>query len=645
MNQDRKARDWHLITRNAALVIAFFTALIPIAHKLPALGPIPRIGPIDAEPYRASVLFLCVLVVLISSPLCLSRRTSGLNFYLSLALDLAVAGAMAYACWRFYIDVTIMHDSIVFFEPYQAVTTFIACLCILYLTYRHWGAPLTAVAVLSLVYFIWDFRGSLVDDLTENLWLALDDGILGNITDIVLSTVFPFIILGAMLESTGAGRSMLTISLKLLHKYRGGPAHAAVLGSGLFGTVSGSAVANVVGTGIITIPLIKRRGFSPNFAGGVEATASTGGQIMPPIMGAAALILADFVGVSYVTVMTAAIIPAVFYYFSLFMTIIFESRRLGVEANEKESSEFEVTFQDYLNLLLIVIPVGIIVAALLYGLSPAGSALLALFVLLFISFINPEIRKNPFRLVKGFAQGSVSFAKLLIAVCCISIIVATMSSTGLPSQLSYFLNDATNASLLGTLILAAGACLLLGMGMPTLPAYLTIIIVLGSTMKSFGLEPLTAHFFVFYYGVASGITPPVAMAAYAAASIAVSDPTRTGFSALRIGIVIFVLPFFWVYNPMMLIVPQAGAEFEATSFLWLLLRLIGMTYLVATAASRFDFVRLSTPEALLRAGLGIALISPAAIVWIPAMAAGVFLILLNRRSAARSEALGSSANT
>ncbi|MEY1553992.1 TRAP transporter permease [Yoonia sp. R2331] len=636
---DAKPKEPMPWNKRLALIIAFCMGIIPIAHRLPAIGPLPRIGPFDAEPYRAAMLFLCVVVVLLASPLVatLKNRSSSIKTG-ALVLDISVGLVIAYACWRFYVDVTKMHDTIVFFQPYQAWTTFGACLCIMYLTLRLWGIPLVVVSALSLAYFMWSFQGSLVNDLTENLWLALDDGILGNVTSIVLSTVFPFIVLGAMLEGTGAGLSLLKISIKHLYKFRGGPAHAAVLGSGLFGMVSGSAVANVVGTGVITIPMIKKRGFSPSFAGGVEATASTGGQIMPPIMGAAALILADFVGVSYVTVMTAAIVPALFYYSSLFMTIVFESRRLGIEAAEERPPELHVTFQDYVNLLLIVLPIGTVIFALISGMSPAGSALIALMVLFAVSFINPDIRREPFRLVKGFAQGSLSFARLLIAVCCISIVIATMLSTGLPSQLSYLLNGATDFSLLATLLLASGACMLLGMGMPTLPAYLTIIIVLGSTMRGFGLEALTAHLFVLYYGVASGITPPVAMTAYAAASISGGNPTRTGIAALRIGIVIFLLPFFWVYNPMMLIVPEAGSVFDMPTFAYILVRLFAMCYLISTAASRFDYTKLSTPEALGRAVLGLAIINPDPIVNGAALVLGLGLVLMNRVSARRISA-------
>lgn len=634
-NNTRKLKPLHL---RIALIVAFFMGIIPILHRLPAVGPIPRIGPFDAEPYRAGILFLCVVVVLLASPLARDIKGSRKLKLAATALDVAVGLIMAYACWRFYVDVTRMHTSIVFFKPYQAWTTFAACVCIMYMTLRLWGAPLVIVSALSLVYFIYNFQDSLVSSMTDNLWLALDDGILGNVTSIVLSTVFPFIILGAMLEGTGAGLSLLKITVRYLHKYRGGPAHAAVLGSGLFGMVSGSAVANVVGTGVITIPMIMKRGFSPSFAGGVEATASTGGQIMPPIMGAAALVLADFVGVSYVTVMTAAIVPALFYYISLFLTIIFESRRLNIVPEETRPEGLEVSLQDYVNLLLIILPIGTVIVSLLMGLSPAGSALFALIVLFVVSFLNPDVRREPFRLVAGFAQGSLAFSRLLIAVACISIVIATMMSTGLPSKLSYLLNGATDFSLLATLLLSAGACMLLGMGMPTLPAYLTIIIVLGGTMQSFGIEPLTAHLFVLFFGVASGITPPVAMTAYAAASISGGNPTRTGLAALRIGVVIFVLPFFWIYNPMMLLVPEAGTAFNLPGFVYILVRLFAMCYFIATAASRFDYTRLSVPESVLRAGLGLAVIHPEPIVSGLAMLIGVALILVNRFSVASRRA-------
>lgn len=613
------------------LTISFAMALIPLAHKLPAIGPFPSIGPFNAEPFRSSVLVLCTLIAILDRSLGRQWSARGALKWVGYALDLALFSIVSYAAWRFYVDVTAMHDAIVFFEPYQAWAVFFACLALLFLTYRLWGAPLAIVGLIVFSYFLWSFRDTLVDDLTENMWMALDDGVLGNIANIVLSTVFPFIILGAMLECTGAGQSLIRVSFHAMRKSRGGPAHAAVLASGLFGTISGSSVANVVGTGVITIPLIKQRGFSASFAGGVESTASTGGQIMPPIMGAAALVMADFIGLNYLYVIVAAFVPAIFYYLALFAAIIFESRRLGIEASEDVDDDLKVTTQDYINLLLILFPILTVIVMLIRGSSPSGAALFAMMVLLVLSVINPDIRRHPARLLRGFAEGGLNFARLFIAVCCISIIVGALSSTGLPTSLALALNGIAGGSLLLTLVLAAGACIVLGMGMPTLPAYLTIIIIMGSAMRALGMEPLTAHMFVFYFGVASAITPPVALTAYAAATISGGNPIQTGVAAMRIGLIIFTLPFFWAYNPMMLIVPQTGVEFEIVTFSFIVIRLLAMTYLLASGTSRFDASALSPMESLVRVALGLAMIVPNPLVWGCALILTAALAFYQRR--------------
>ncbi len=446
---------------------------------------------------------------------------------------------------------------------------------------------------------------------------------------IILLTVFPFIILGALLEGTGAGNSMIKVAFKLMRRFRGGPAHAAILASGLFGTVSGSAVANVVGTGVITIPMIKRRGFTPAFAGGIEATASTGGQIMPPIMGAAALVMADFIGVSYLTICIAALTPALLYYVSLFAAVVFESRRLGVEVSDQTEEGMEVVAQDYLNLLLVFVPLGVVITALIYGASPAGSALLALGVLIPLSVLNPDVRRRPFVLVQALAQGGVTFAQLMMAAGVVGIIVAVFSSTGLPTKFALVFAGMAEQYLLLTLALAALACLMLGMGMPTLPAYLTIIVILGPALEKFELTTLTAHMFVFYFGVASAITPPVAIAAYAGAAIAGSKPIETAVEATRIGLVIFAIPFAFVYNPELLIVKEATTHFSWALYMWALLRMLLSVYLIASACSRFDRWRLSWPEVVTRLIIGFSLLATRPDVEVVAVAAAALVLFLH----------------
>ncbi|WP_156510527.1 TRAP transporter fused permease subunit [Labrenzia sp. OB1] len=628
MPNDRTDLSSGRLARRVALTLAFFMALIPLGHKLPAFGPMPRIGPFEAEPMRGGVLALSVLICVVLASF--GRQGRGPFKVLGYLFDTLLITTAAWACWRFYVDVTAMHQSIVFFEPWQAWTSLAGCLVILVMTWRVWGAPLALVAGAALLWFLWDFRGDFVQATTENLWMVLDDGVLGNIMDIVLSTVFPFIILGAMLEGCGAGGSLIRVSFHTMRRFRGGPAHAAILASSLFGAVSGSAVANVVGTGVITIPMIKRRGFSANFAGGVEAAASTGGQVMPPIMGAAALVMADLVGVSYLTVIVAALIPALTFYGALFASVIFESRRLGIEVAETIESDMMVTAQDWRNLALVAIPLAVVIISMIQGASPSGAALTALAVLIPLSFMNPAVRQRPFALVEAFARGGLTFAQLMMAVGAIGIVVASLSSTGLPTMLALQLDALSSQSLTLTLVIAALGCILLGMGMPTLPAYLTIIVISGSAIMALGLSALTAHFFVFYFGVASAITPPVAIAAYAAAAISGGSAIGTGVSAARIGVAIFAIPFMFTFNPQMLLVSAAGGDAGTLDVLLIIVRSGLMIWMLTSAANRFDARRLSLPEAALRLAAAAALISPVAYIHLSAVAVAGLAIVFNR---------------
>ncbi|MEZ5703807.1 MAG: TRAP transporter fused permease subunit, partial [Burkholderiaceae bacterium] len=408
----------------------------------------------------------------------------------------------------------------------------------------------------------------------------------------------------------GAGESMIRIAFAMMKRTAGGPAHAAVLASGLFGTVSGSAVANVVGTGVVTIPMIKKRGFTANFAGAVEAAASTGGQIMPPIMGAAALVMADYVGVSYLTVVIAVLVPAIAYYGSLFMMILFESRRLGIRADASSAGVAPPSRQDYLNMLLVFGPLVLIVVMLVAGMSASGASIAAIALLFPMSFINPAVRRSPMKLVTALRNGGETFAQLLTAIAAVSIVISTLSATGVPVKFGVLMVSALDHSLFVALLVVAGGCILLGMGMPTLPAYVTVAAIALPSMQSLGLEPLTAHMFVFMIAVASTITPPVAIAAYAAASISGGRPIGTAVEASRIGIMIFIVPFAFAYNPLILTVPQAGAVFGWGAYLLLLAKLAVAIYVMASALIRFDKRALGWLEVFARVAASILLFAP-----------------------------------
>ncbi|MFC6673446.1 TRAP transporter permease [Marinobacterium aestuariivivens] len=618
-------------------VLGGLLAFLGLANVMPGYASIPRIGPFELEWFRPLFFFLCVAIAIVFG--WQRNLTTGRPLPVwRILLDLIALVLVAYCCVRYYQVGMQMIRSIVFFDAADALVAVAAVAVTTLLCWRLWGAPIAIIGLLAFAYLstgdYWPgilrtSGGNLVDGLAENLWFGADNGLMGSIFGIILSTVLPFIILGSVLEGCGAGDSMIRISFALMHRFRGGPAYSAIIASGMFGTVSGSAVANVVGTGVVTIPMIRKRGFSGNFAGALEATASAGGQILPPIMGAAALVMADYVGVSYLTIIIAVLIPALAYYASLFLAVYFEARKLGVEANDQEMPE-PITRQDWINLSLIVAPLAIIVTLLIQGASPAGASITAIFALLPLSLINPQILRQPYRLLGALAEGGITVARLSIAIAIVGIIVASMSSTGIPTKFAVLLSGASEYSLLAALLITAIGCIVLGMGMPTLPAYIAIIVVMGPTLQAFGLEMITAHMFVFFFGVASVITPPVAIAAFAAASISQGSPMATALVSTRIAAMLFLIPFAFVYNPLMLTVPEAGGVFSLGAYLWMLAQLALALYLAGSALARFDQHSLGTLSSLLRLALAIVLLSPFQLPSLAAAALGLGVLILHR---------------
>ena len=472
---------------------------------------------------------------------------------------------------------------------------------------RSWGYALFFVGVFAVIYLYFGshfpsflqhsgFNERLIG---ENLWYNMNKGVFGTITNIAVNTVFIFILFGVLLEGTGAGHTLLKFAFILTRRTRGGPAQAAILASSMFGTMSGSVVANIVGTGTFTIPMIKKRGFTSTFAGGIEATASSGGQIMPPIMGAAALVMADLTGINYLSIALAALIPALLYYFSLFSSVTMEARKQNIEIKELDIDS-RITVRDWINSILFVVPIFLVIFSLLFGSSTSRAGFYAVISILVLSFINPEIRKNPVKLLNSVIKGGTQGAKLLIAIVVISMLVGAIDSTGIGIKLASFMNELRGDSLFLSLTLAMIGALVLGMGMPTLPAYLIIIVVMGPALQNLGVSVLIAHLFVFYYGVASSLTPPVALAAYAAAPIAGSNPIITSLMAFRLGIAKFIIPFAFAYYPCLLIIEN----FSWLEFISIVPRLLISIWFINSALAKFDFTKLSWTEVILRLSVG-----------------------------------------
>ena len=545
---------------------------------------------------------------------------------------------------------------------------------------RVWGLPLVAVASVVVIYtvgtaliWVWDLsdnnflltklgadggdvRAAAIQKAT-NVFIT-PDGFMGRFMDIVVNQVFPYVILGALFGTSAGGTSLIKLAVRLTRRLRGGPAHAAIVSSAMFGTITGGPVTNVLSTGRLTIPMMQRNGFSPQFAGGVEAAASSGGQIMPPVMGVAAFVLVALTAVPYTKVITAAFLPALFFFFSIFLAVMFQARREKVQAMREVPDDLIMDRQDWLNLIIIFLPILTILFLLLgnkdaistgwpAGILPGaitktivnatGDAVSAgwwaVAVLLPLLFLDPETRAKPSKVLLSLADGGILISRLFLLLFAVSIISAFLNESGLTGEITRavtsWLEQAQVLRLFGAEIHIVGGvylmlaltcamfcAILLGMGMPTVPAYVNVALLLGPLLANLGVSFFTAHMFVFYFAVASAITPPVAIAAFAAASITRTEPMRTGIAAVRVGIVMFTIPFVFAWYPELLLIEEAvtitdemgrrtliegySRETDYAGLAALGLRLVLALYLIASALARYDAMALGRAEIALR---------------------------------------------
>ena len=384
-------------------------------------------------------------------------------------------------------------------------------------------------------------------------YLYLDTNAVFGIPISVASTiVLAFILLGNALSAAGGAKFFMDLSMAILGRYRGGPAKMAVLASSLFGTISGSAVGNVVTTGIITIPMMKKVGFRPEVAGAIEAAASTGGQLMPPVMGAAAFLIAELLAIPYKDVVIAALIPAVLYYLALFIQIDLEAAKYNISGvPPKDLPRIGPVLKSGWPSFLPVIILILALFVLNYRAEKAGMA--AVFSVLVLNLFDRKNRLNGRRYL-GLAIGT-GRGLLEIAVICggAGIVIGVLNITGLGFGLSLHLVKTVGQNLFMLLFLSALVCIILGMGMPTVAVYILLAVLVAPALTELGIIPLAAHLFIFYFGMMCMITPPVCLASFAAAAIADTDPMRSGFTSMRLAIVALVVPFLFVLEPSLLL--------------------------------------------------------------------------------------------
>lgn len=478
---------------------------------------------------------------------------------LGLGIDLALVGLILFVqLWTIW-DINAFHMRYGEKTPNDLIVGGILIALVFEATRRVVGWAMVLITgffmfhALNAQYFFGFFYGPPVrwGKFVDTLFMS-SDGIFGIPLFVCATYIVLFIIFGAVLIRSGAGKFFIELAVSLTGHRIGGPAKAAAVASGFMGTVSGSAVANVVTTGSFTIPLMKRVGYRAKFAAAVEACASSGGQITPPIMGAAAFIMAEFLAVPYTTIIIAAIIPAFLYFITIYFMVHLEAEKHGLAALPKAElpQTGEVLRRGWHLLFALVV----LISFLLYGYTPMRAAFFGLAALVALSFINSSTRMSPVDLLAALEAGVRATVPVSIACACAGLIIGSVFVSGLGLKFTQSVIELADGSLLILLALTGVASIILGMGITTTAVYITVAALIVPALIKAGVEPIAAHMFAFYFGVVSTITPPVALASFAAAAIAKTPPMATAVESTRVGVTKYLAPLIFVYNPSLLFV-------------------------------------------------------------------------------------------
>ncbi len=571
-------------------------------------------GRFPSEVQYGTVLYLGLIAMFCLRPAFKDAEGRRTNFDLLFNLVLISGATFAYAYFADqYDDIADMREGLP--NQLDLACYLIGSIVVVFGAHRAEGWLLTAVVLLAIIYLMF---GHVMPGILEHRPFSLNRvleisygyrGIFGVALGAVVDIVLVFVILGVTLRLTGAGDFFNDLALILTKGKRSGPAQCAIIASAMFGSINGSAPANVASTGILTIPMMRRAGYSGRFAGGVEATASCVGQIMPPVMGVGAFIMSDVTGIPYVTIMFAAIIPALLYLFSLSITVSLEAARLNLSPLADETPTWDRKM--FSRAALLIIGFGSLLTMLFSGFPATFSGLVSSGIILVLATILPDTRlsfQNWFVLAVDSGRDGLS---VLLSCAAIGIVIAAITSTGLGIKLNQEITALGDQNLLAALVLAALCSIVLGMGLPTAASYLMVIFVAGPAIMELGVSQLSTHLFVFYYAVLSAITPPVALAIFAAAAIAKENPIPLALNALRLASVGFVLPIAWVYHPEIVIGADGTGVVDALLYVPMLM--VGIAGLSAAHVGHL-FRRLAIPERIALAAGAVAVLMPSTLV-------------------------------
>lgn len=462
-----------------------------------------------------------------------------------------------------------------------------------FIAYAYFGAYIPG-------YF--SHRGFTVQRIATHLYFTTE-GVIGTPLAVCSTFIFLFILFGAFLERTGIGQFFIDIANSLAGKATGGPAKVAVIASALQGTITGSSVANTVSSGSFTIPMMKKMGYRPEFAAAVEAAASTGGQIMPPIMGAAAFLMSEMTGIPYSNIIIAAIIPAFLYFTGIMIMVHLEAKRYGLKGLPAE--EIPNFFKLMLGYWYLLIPLVVLVTMMMTGYTPARAALVAIVLAVVVSMFRKETRMNFHTFLGALEAGARNIIGVGVACAVAGMIVGTVTLTGIGLKLANGLLSLSGGNILLALFFTMIASIVLGMGVPTTANYVIMATITAPIVLQLGVDLLPAHMFVFYFGIVADITPPVALAAYAGSAIARSNPLKTGVQATKLAIAAFIIPYIFALNPSLLLL---GSE-PLDIILVTITALIGMTG-VAAATEGYLFAKMNPIVRIISLVGGLMLIVP-----------------------------------
>jgi len=546
--------DEKLATKPGSVALRWLINAVAVAMSLYHMY-VAAFGPPEAIIFRGTHLLFALTLVFLLYPI-KPRGAPGWRAADLLLLALGYGFVLhIFANYDYFINRIIYIDDLTIADKFYAV---IAVIIVLEATRRVIGLALPLTAVAFLVYAI-GFTRITPQVLMEQLYLSTE-GIFGSTLGVSASYVMLFVLFGAFMERSGTGQLFMDFSMSITGRYAGGPGKVAIVSSALFGTVSGSAVANVMVDGPITIPLMKRTGFRPPFAAAVEAVASTGGQIMPPVMGAAAFVMAEFLAVPYAQVALWAAIPALLYYVSLFFAVHFDAKRYKLAGVPK--SELPRFFRVMAVRGHLFVPIFVVLFGLILGYSAPLCALAGALTCIPMALLRASTRggigwRNVFDALVDGARNTLSVA---MACACAGIVIGCVTITGLGITFTEFVIVLAQSSLIAALVLTAIAGIVLGMGMPTTPSYIVMVSLLVPAIIKLGAIPPAAHMFAFYFAILSAITPPVALAVFAAAGLAKSDLWATGWQAMRIAAPTYIVPFMFIYEPSLMLI---GDWFES----------------------------------------------------------------------------------